>query len=376
MKRKRDIFKTLANIQKALNKTLRPHDIEQIHKTTEAISRNFGALDSMARLGELMRENLRTMGMSVSKESMMPGIEVAARIRESLRGIDTMAKIGESMGANLRTMGMSVSKESMMPGVEAAARIKESIRANFSSLDTIATALQYSPWQRLEQNLEALAGWEMPGVEIQNLLKAIDIFEQFQDVTCAYESLPHEIETQEGQIFYGGENYTLEDVRNVHEESLRAIDFGQSPNIVIQNLVININGEERPLYKRLLIWMFNYFLWGLIFHLLLFIVVDPYVMELWDGIKDKKVLIKSKKQSILNQTADKSVLKDRRIVKKYMEIREKKKLRSKRIGFLRYLDEVRIVKKRRNWSLVECKTGNNGSTLKGWVLTRYLERFK
>ncbi|MCP4176601.1 MAG: SH3 domain-containing protein [bacterium] len=63
----------------------------------------------------------------------------------------------------------------------------------------------------------------------------------------------------------------------------------------------------------------------------------------------------------------------RLVVAKFLYVRKKAASRSGRIGILNHHDVVRLIKKNKDWTLVET-IGEGDYKLRGWVFTRYLKK--
>ena len=96
---------------------------------------------------------------------------------------------------------------------------------------------------------------------------------------------------------------------------------------------------------------------------------------------NKKEVVKRVETRVLQLTdddgLDKNILNDYRIITaRALNVRAKNKRNSRIIGKFYIGNVVKVIKKKKNWTLIEWKNNDDEILIQGWVFSRYLKRIK
>lgn len=93
--------------------------------------------------------------------------------------------------------------------------------------------------------------------------------------------------------------------------------------------------------------------------------------------KNKSEVIQKISKSSIHLDIEIDYLKDKRFVSsEILALRETHRINSRIVGTLEFGDVARVIYKKRNWTMVEYYDEENNEIITGWVLTRYLKKFK
>ncbi len=112
---------------------------------------------------------------------------------------------------------------------------------------------------------------------------------------------------------------------------------------------------------------------------IIIILATPKIEGLRDNYlyNDKNYISKNIKKTVKSMNLNDDFYKEYRFVEAdCLNVRSAGSKRSAVVGKLYYGEIVKIVRKNRNWALVEYKSQNEDIVIKGWVFTRYLKGFK
>lgn len=173
---------------------------------------------------------------------------------------------------------------------------------------------------------------------------------------------------RDGTISIEDEMFSTEEIQNkvdeiIEEESLN-IKKDPIENTINIFIKLAINTKE-SIIKILIL--------GLIINFLSHNVIEPLKNKIKNDInKNKKIIIKKiQNKKFANEIYS---LNFRFVTVKILNVRIKNSRKSAKIGELHLGDVVYIIKKKKNWSLVLYK--NDEAEIKGWVFSRYLNKFK
>jgi uncharacterized protein YgiM (DUF1202 family) len=122
----------------------------------------------------------------------------------------------------------------------------------------------------------------------------------------------------------------------------------------------------------------------------LLIVVLPYLINISSDLttsyfkellgqlsnKPRREQMKAIKSEAVRQF-DVSVLREYRFVSaNLLHVRGEDSIQSKILADIRFGQVVKVIKKGRKWSYVECAAQDEELPVRGWVFSRYLSRFK
>jgi len=105
---------------------------------------------------------------------------------------------------------------------------------------------------------------------------------------------------------------------------------------------------------------------------------NPVIDKIRDQIfvNDKRTATKIIQRTIIKTEIPRNFLAEYRfITADVLIVRLEGKRKSKIVGKLYFGQVVQLIRKNKNWSLVEWKDEDNDVFIRGWVFTRYLKKF-
>lgn len=137
------------------------------------------------------------------------------------------------------------------------------------------------------------------------------------------------------------------------------------------NNYLEVAAKQNPLVTKILVY-----------------IILPIIINIFTGglspqdtqttIKQNNtIIIKSIKNEVRKSLPSQEIISMYRFVScKHLKVMEGNSTKSRSLGKLSFGQVVTIVTKKRNWTLVEYRKDESGVIIKGWVFTRYLEKFK
>lgn len=141
--------------------------------------------------------------------------------------------------------------------------------------------------------------------------------------------------------------------------------------------------ETRKLPRETLFrkFMVNFIISFLVELVMLFIIgplLQPTVLK--DGGYSgppRSAVIRTVQRAVSQMAVPREVVRDYRFVTAdCLNVREQGSMDSRVIGRLHFGDVIRVVDKRRHWTLVEWTDGEGQVRVRGWVFTRYIAKFR
>lgn len=284
------------------------------------------------------------------------------------------------------------------------------ISSQLSTLETIAASNN-----RIQFSLAQLASGISPAINIFanrldnlaniNYEKFIEInahsaklLEEFNfgtllvDIAKVQEDIRYnEFEVADDKLKYDGNTYSYEEIQDIIRSELEEIGFDETNNNFIYDINIKIiQGEKSPFIKLIFIGVIVDLIVKIISkHLIPLLIclpsiILPQVQEKIDTIvdkaatKDQKHTVRTLKKNSDSTDNELHLLKDYRYVTAdLLNVREKPSKSSKKMGQLRLGQAVRLIKKTKDWTLVEYvrKDTDGEIVLQGWVFQRYIDKF-
>lgn len=200
-------------------------------------------------------------------------------------------------------------------------------------------------------------------ISIQKILPTID----FNAINWSI------LDKQIGEISENEEIFlpTKQEIKEITREILEESEIFQSQENIEKQLNMLINNAEKtkqPWYKAVLISIIASFV---IF--LLNPLIEPFKQEYTNFIQqNSRMVIKKMQHKVHEEFGDSPLLKEYKIIStQEMRVRITNKVDSSSIGKVYFGQLVRVVQKKRNWSLVQYEN-ESGELIEGWVFTRYL----
>jgi hypothetical protein len=166
-------------------------------------------------------------------------------------------------------------------------------------------------------------------------------------------------------------NVEIEEIQDIVDS---CINTQLNPIVDGINTLINVTRQQKePFYKKVLLEVLVYIILGLFGMLVL-----PITQSLQETIyANQKPIAKMVKKEIARTGMDIKLLKGFRFVTvSCLNVRITHKRNSQMVGALTFGQVVKIIRKNKNWSLIEWSNEKNEASIKGWVMTRYISRFK
>ena len=186
------------------------------------------------------------------------------------------------------------------------------------------------------------------------------------DVGFAAEPTPTEYDRR---TEVGSEVVTL--VQGVAKE----ISSAQTQQEAADRIVLAIEGIKEPLYQKLLLSIFYPFLLAMLFS-----YANPYVdfhvKKSLEGASTQSAN-KQVKEAAREAVGDLRLLQDYRFVTAHsLAVRTEPKARGQAVGQIRRGQTVLVLDKERDFTLVTWRSEDGNIEVKGWVFSRYLNRFQ
>ena len=223
--------------------------------------------------------------------------------------------------------------------------------------------------------------------QLDNLLKTSvqfsDPLKGFRELQLSVERLQPIFESVERQVSVGRDGTITLETLNLDQSELQEIcdqvleqalvnhPIGRLEGIV-QKIIEEIRGlKNSPLEKTLLIiTILIQFTFSIINP-----ITDYYIKDFLSA--NKRETKKYINQQVHASFENKDILGAfRYVAADTLNVRLKGSKQSPSIGTLRFGDVVVLLKKGRHWSLVEWQDREGQATIRGWVFSRYLEKFK
>lgn len=180
----------------------------------------------------------------------------------------------------------------------------------------------------------------------------------------------------DGTISSRSVTLTVDDIRGVIDDVVQKHVDLKTASIegLVNSLILRMSELKEPLLKRIFIGVII----GLI-SALIFSFVKPQIDEATRYLSiNRRAMVKEiKKETRTQLTIDAISLKDFRFVSaKRLNLRVNKSKRATIVTSLYLGSIVRVIEKRKNWTLVEHVNTETQLSVRGWVFTRYLEKIR
>jgi hypothetical protein len=207
--------------------------------------------------------------------------------------------------------------------------------------------------------------------------KNINIGEIFNDNNFQmHKDINYQIGTETISIY--NSNYKIQDIRNIIIEVLDTTGLSILPNsfnIFTKEIFHRISLIKESSLRSFILGFFSSLLASIII-----IIYSPQRSESADRIfrSHRNEMIKViEKSPNINEGINKIVFKGYRfVISKQLDVKQRPAQKSQLIGRLYFGQVVKILTKRRNWTLVEYRDDENNIIINGWVFTRYIKSFK
>lgn len=175
-----------------------------------------------------------------------------------------------------------------------------------------------------------------------------------------------------GTITIGNETVSREEIEGTFNDIFKVAEKLPSPSEVVASIWAKIKNLPKP---------FIFFLLSLVIQFVVNVcsnLATPHIEEVLSKIADKprREQIKLIKSESAKQF-DISVLREFRFVStEVLHVRSEESTKAKILADIRFGQVVRVIKKGRSWSYIECAEQDAEIPVRGWVFSRYLRRFE
>ena len=238
--------------------------------------------------------------------------------------------------------------------------------ADFSEKYAWVDGLRINPMEAILKNIDG----------IHNITLK-DIFKITSEMKDFYANLPDdEISLQDDKnIVCAGKTYDISEINDLVEETIEKAGFSEDNKISkkdFENLISEIKKIKDTCLQKIL--------WNFLFPLLLIIfsiLANDYYHDSNVFIsRHKNEIIKLIEDQIEKTVVDKTALKDYRLVTaKVLFVRKSNYQRSELIGQLYIGGIVKVIQKKKDWTLIKWEDNDKDLMIKGWVFSRYLKTF-
>jgi hypothetical protein len=254
-------------------------------------------------------------------------------------------------------------------------------------LASVSTGLEnQSGLQQMIQSMTSRSGLEeavkfhehISGLNINNMIESsiYSIIDKYSPISDFIKELPQDkiIINQGETISCAGEVFDLNSLQDLVKQIILNSGVTQKYRTIENNMEIIIN-EIRQLRQPLLE--------KIIIYLIIPIIIAFFTSCYGTAIKDishRHIIAKTQKARNIQIKINKSEL-DKQVLINYrlviansLNVREKEKNKSKLIGRIYFGQVVKVITRKRDWTLVEW-ADSSGVKYYGWVFTRYLKKF-
>ena len=241
---------------------------------------------------------------------------------------------------------------------------------DFSEKYAWMDSLKINPTEKIIEDIEGIHN-----------IRFKDIFNITSEMKKFYANLPDdEIIVQDDQsLSCAGKAYAISDIEKALREKLENSGFLTDQEIGKENFDALLSGLDKIGDPSLKSIIYSFLI--SMFVSIIIVFVTPHLEHMQKNLlsQDKATVTKFIEREFPKVLPDenKDLLYDLRFVTAdVLNVRIKDYQRSKLIGKLYFKSIVRVIQKKKNWTLVEWKDQDSDSVIQGWVFSRYLKKFK
>jgi archaellum component FlaC len=245
----------------------------------------------------------------------------------------------------------------------------------------------------LKAHREALAQIEDPMKDLRTSMLSVNPLKPFTDSISVFKFIKRnasklntlkqivhdvnlDIEFDEfGKISLSNEVITTVQLQRFSDDIVSTMSKGsESVENAIKSLISEVEKSNSSSIHKL----FIAYIYPIIIMLLsaAFVPISDYYIKNKLG-SDKRSMTKDLKINAKNSVSDLSILNALRYVSADMlNVRKGPSKKSEFIGILNFSYTVLLIEKNNNWSLIEWRSSDGNSQIKGWVYSRYLKKFR
>jgi hypothetical protein len=333
-------------------------DLACLHRAQDLSIKSTLAFDqelANLRAPLLAIENLVTSSL---KETFGPAGDLA-RIQDHLLSIfDTSRLVGESLRV---AQGLR--------GIEEIRRWTTSIDEAFQKSFASTLAIQESFTRGLTVSLDIQK-------ELSQLLPH-SLGQELNRLAQVATSLPiSEIHlSSEGVLRIGDESLPVETIREYIEETLSGQHLPS-----IQEFLSQLLAKAKNLPSRASV-LFVFCVQHLLLPVVIGVAVNLYTPDIQTYLIEHGHLSKREAAKVITENVTRQVpaevLQDLRFVRaSKLQVRDSPSKDSPRVGVVYFSEVLKVVKEKKDWTLIERQSEGGEVLIRGWVFTRYLAKFK
>lgn len=229
------------------------------------------------------------------------------------------------------------------------------------------------PMKELREMMEAIANpMKQFQATMANIIDPINLFQQSSSLTILKQMAEVELFT----TAIRSTEISAATINEISSEIFVSSANSESDNLesLLNNILLEIKALKEPKLQQLIVS----YIFPLILTMLTIIlapIADYHIKAYLQS--DKRLRNKVVNQQVVSSVPDREILSTLRYVSAdTLNVRSKPSVKSAILGYFHYGYVVHIIRKEKNWSLVEWTDQESGLQVTGWVNTRYLKRFR
>ncbi|EOA5469290.1 SH3 domain-containing protein [Vibrio cholerae] len=229
------------------------------------------------------------------------------------------------------------------------------------------------PLKEHREMMEAIANpMKQFQATMANIIDPINLFQQSSSLTILKQMAEVELFT----TAIRSTEISAATINEISSEIFVSSANSESDNLesLLNNILLEIRALKEPKLQQLVVsYIFPLILTMLT--ILLAPIADYHIKAYLQS--DKRLRNKVVNQQVVSSVPDREILSTLRYVSAdTLNVRSKPSVKSAILGYFHYGYVVHIIRKEKNWSLVEWTDQESGLKVTGWVNTRYLKRFR
>ena len=250
--------------------------------------------------------------------------------------------------------------------------------------DVFKRSIQFpDPFKDIQSSLGRLQDLTRLDDVFKRSIQFPDPFKELREFQLSIQSLQPIFESIEQEVSVDSDGTITLDTLSIDQSELQEIRDQVLERALVnqpierleeiaQKIIEEIRRLKSPLLEKILQW----FIFPLLVGLLLSHPITDYHIKSFLSA-NKREAKKHINHQAHSSFENKDILEGfRYVVADSLNVRLKGSIQSPSIGILRFGDVVVLLKKGRHWSLVEWQDREGQAAIRGWVFSRYLEKFK
>lgn len=348
-----------------LGETFNRHRLDEFRLLQETIDRS---------ISEPIREFQRVMSEESARMKELYNDNIIESARQAERNLREMQ---EAMNLNFRNLIDDSYLESQR-------QIQKTLRSLIRpSREIQKTLSEFFGSHQMQQKLEDFStqmNRVSHGIDMGLLNESIKIKEALSDNLAAILKIPFRsrelfkefdeltsnnyddefIVSSDGTITLGSETIPADQVKESITEFLDSLGFPDADNFLEK-----LRDLKKPVRKYVLFAILT-----ILLNLLSAYIYDTYVSSNYE----KKSVIKDMKKAFVTQDEIDSLSNYRTVIASALNVRTKPSRNSGIVGKIYLGKVVKVLKRKKDWTLIEMSSQDSEILIRGWVFTRYLDK--